>query len=106
MKSLRQLAKEIGVSAAYLSQVNHGKVRMSPRVAKLLSSDKQNSIDETPKTSVNTATRVYLKSSALKRLVGSRPSPGTSYLASLFKYPAVRPGPSVGKSWLDLPVFP
>jgi len=65
MKSLRALAKQLGVSASYLSQVNHGKVKMSPRVAKLLSSVKQNSVDEIPKTNVNTAARVYLKSSAL-----------------------------------------
>ena len=31
-KSLRQLAKELGVSASYLSQINHGKRRASHKV--------------------------------------------------------------------------
>ena len=38
-KSLRQLARELGVSASYLSQVNHGK---RPPSEKVLSSVKQN----------------------------------------------------------------
>ncbi len=37
-KSLRQLARELGVSASYLSQVNHGK---RPPSEKVLSSVKQ-----------------------------------------------------------------
>lgn len=36
MKSLRQLAKELGVSASYLSQVNHGKKKASVKIAKML----------------------------------------------------------------------
>ncbi len=36
-KSLRQLAKELGVSASYLSQVNHGKRPLSEKVAEVLS---------------------------------------------------------------------
>ena len=36
-KSLRQVAKELGVSASYLSQVNHGKRPASAKVAKVLS---------------------------------------------------------------------
>ena len=38
-KSLRQLARELGVSASYLSQVKHGK---RPASEKVLSSVKQN----------------------------------------------------------------
>jgi transcriptional regulator with XRE-family HTH domain len=36
-KSLRQLAKELGVSASYLSQVRHGKCPPSERLRGLLS---------------------------------------------------------------------
>ena len=35
-KSLRQLAKEAGVSASYLSQVMHGKKKPSSRVVEVL----------------------------------------------------------------------
>ena len=43
-KSLRQLAKELGVSHAYLSQVKHGKRPASAKViSKMVSSGKQNS---------------------------------------------------------------
>ena len=42
MKSLRTLAKELGVSASYLSQVNNGKKKASSRVLNLLTSVNQN----------------------------------------------------------------
>jgi transcriptional regulator with XRE-family HTH domain len=37
-KSLRQIARELGVSVSYLSQVIHGKRPASPKVAEVLSS--------------------------------------------------------------------
>jgi transcriptional regulator with XRE-family HTH domain len=37
-KSLRQTARELGVSVSYLSQVIHGKRSASPKVAAVLSS--------------------------------------------------------------------
>lgn len=40
-KSLRQLAGELGVSASYLSQVAHGKKRLSERLHKVLTSVNQ-----------------------------------------------------------------
>ena len=40
-QSLRQLAKELGVSASYLSQIRHGKRRASEKVLSMLSSVKQ-----------------------------------------------------------------
>ncbi len=45
-KSLRQLAKELGVSHSYLSQVQHGKRPASQRVVSgMVSSGKQNKLD-------------------------------------------------------------
>ena len=45
-KSLRQLARELGVSHSYLSQVRHGKRPASEKVvSKMVSSGKQNSFD-------------------------------------------------------------
>ena len=42
-KSLRQLARELGVSHSYLSQIKHGKRPTSAKVvSKMLSSGKQN----------------------------------------------------------------
>jgi hypothetical protein len=41
-KSLRQLARELGVSASYLSQVNHGKKHLSQKVARMLTSVNRN----------------------------------------------------------------
>jgi transcriptional regulator with XRE-family HTH domain len=49
-KSLRQLAKELGVSASYLSQVKHGKRSAS---AKLL--DRLSSYEESVKQSTEVA---------------------------------------------------
>ena len=40
-KSLRQLARETGVSASYLSQVMHGKKRPSEKLHKVLTSVNQ-----------------------------------------------------------------
>ncbi len=37
-KSLRQLARELGVSASYLSQIRHGKCRASPELLSKLDS--------------------------------------------------------------------
>ena len=45
-KSLRQLAKELGVSHAYLSQIRHGKRPASDKVvSKMVSSGKQTVVD-------------------------------------------------------------
>lgn len=45
-KSLRQLAKELGVSHSYLSQVQHGKRPASKKVVSMVSnSGKQNGPD-------------------------------------------------------------
>ncbi len=45
-KSLRQLARELGVSASYLSQVKNGKKKPSGRVlTKLLTSVNHNEVD-------------------------------------------------------------
>jgi transcriptional regulator with XRE-family HTH domain len=57
-KSLRQLAKELGVSPSYLSQVKHGKRPASQRVLsspdiRMLSSVKQNRVDTPIATSYN-----------------------------------------------------
>ena len=41
-KSLRQLARELGVSAAYLSQVRNGRVKPSARLIELLSKHGEN----------------------------------------------------------------
>ena len=48
-KSLRQLAKDIGVSPAYLSQVRNGKKKPSTRVlTKMLTSVNHNEVDVRP----------------------------------------------------------
>ena len=45
-KSLRQLAKDLGVSHSYLSQVRHGRRPASAKVvSKLVSNGKQKSVD-------------------------------------------------------------
>ena len=45
-KSLRQLARELGVSHSYLSQVRHGKRPASDKmVSKMVSSGKQGTFD-------------------------------------------------------------
>ena len=55
-KSLRQLARELGVSASYLSQVKHGKRPASQKVlSKVLSNVKQN-VDARTTTRYNNAT--------------------------------------------------
>ena len=54
-KSLRQLARELGVSASYLSQVKHGKRPASQKVlSKVLSNVKQN-VDARTTTRYNNA---------------------------------------------------
>ena len=84
-KSLRQLAKELGVSASYLSQVRHGKRPASQKVlSKMLSNVKQN-VDAHPANTYNNssagvaelADAADLKSAGVI-LVGSSPAPGTS----------------------------
>ena len=83
-KSLRQLARELGVSASYLSQVKNGK---RPASQKVLSNVKQNSaglVDLNMLTSYNPtsagmaelADAADLKSAGVI-LEGSSPSPGT-----------------------------
>jgi hypothetical protein len=58
MKSLRALAKELGVSASYLSQVNHGKKKASAKLLTLLTSVSQNQGNVNQKTKLNrTASR-------------------------------------------------
>ncbi len=57
-KSLRQLAREMGVSASYLSQVRNGEKRMSNKVAKMLTSSvNQNvqNVNQFPFSVANTA---------------------------------------------------
>jgi transcriptional regulator with XRE-family HTH domain len=84
-KSWRQLAKELGVSASYLSQVRHGKRPPSQKVlSKMLSNVKQK-VDTTKSNSYNStyagvaeqADAADLKSAGVI-LVGSSPTPGTS----------------------------
>ena len=88
-KSLRQLARELGVSASYLSQVKNGKRPPSQKVlSKMLSSSKQNTrllLDVNLANSYNStyagvaeqADAADLKSAGVI-LVGSSPTPGTS----------------------------
>jgi transcriptional regulator with XRE-family HTH domain len=88
-KSLRQLARELGVSASYLSQVRHGKRPASRKVlSKMLSNVKQygaNLLDLPVGNSYNNniagvaelADAADLKSAGVI-LVGSSPTPGTS----------------------------
>ena len=87
-KSMRQLAREMGVSPSYLSQVQHGKRPASQKVlSKVLSSVKQNgsgSLDPYINNTYNTRRRVAeladaadLKSAGAI-LVGSSPTLGTS----------------------------
>ena len=88
-KSLRQLARELGVSASYLSQVKNGKRPPSQKVlSKMLSSSRQNTrllLDVNLPNSYNStyagvaeqADAADLKSAGVI-LVGSSPTPGTS----------------------------
>jgi transcriptional regulator with XRE-family HTH domain len=84
-KSLRQLAKELGVSHSYLSQVKHGKRPASAKVvSKVVSIGKQN-VDVRTTTRYNNASAGVAEQadaadlkSAGAILVGSSPTPGTS----------------------------
>ena len=82
-KSLRQLAKELGVSASYLSQVKNGK---RPASQKVLSNGGAGLVDADVAISYNNpisagvaqlADAADLKSAGAI-LVGSSPAPGTS----------------------------
>lgn len=58
-KSLRQLARELGVSASYLSQVTHGKKRLSERLHKVLTSVNQLGSSLTQDLATELAVRTY-----------------------------------------------
>ena len=73
-KSLRQLAKELGVSASYLSQVNHGKKRLSTRVAGALASVNQSVNQIGPSLIQDLATKLAVRTYNPK-VVGSNPTP-------------------------------
>ncbi len=75
-KSLRQLAKELGVSASYLSQVNHGKKRLSERLHKVLTSVNQLGPSLTQDLATKLAIRTYNP-----KVVGSNPTPATKFEA-------------------------
>ena len=79
-KSLRQLARELGVSASYLSQVQHGKKRLSPGVARALASVNQSvnqlGISSTQDLATKLAVRTYNP-----EVVGSNPTPATNFKA-------------------------
>ncbi len=87
-KSMRQLAKEMGVSPSYLSQVRHGSRPASQKVlSKVLSKGNQNAailLDPKINNSYNTRHRMSVVADAadLKSagaiLVGSSPTLGTS----------------------------
>ncbi len=72
-KSLRQLAKELGVSPSYLSQVNHGKKRLSPRVTRALASVNQSVNQLEPSLTQDLATKLAVHAYNPK-VVGSNPS--------------------------------
>ena len=79
-KSLRQLAKQIGVSPAYLSQIKNGKRPASSRVAevlsnldmKVLSSVKQTGVDVSPYFGYNDTTKALWGSAGIGRQAGLR----------------------------------
>lgn len=91
-KSLRQLAREIGVSASYLSQAMHGKKKLSASVARALAgvnlkspSVNQMLLSHRGKSTMCTQAEVAeladaadLKSAGAI-LEGSSPSPGTNW---------------------------
>ncbi len=88
-KSLRQLAKELGVSPSYLSQVQHGKRPPSQKVlSKVLSNFKQNGANlldlsinssyDSRKQVAESADAADLKSAGAI-LVGSSPTLGICY---------------------------
>ena len=70
--SLRQLARELGVSASYLSQVAHGKKRLSERLHKVLTSVNQLEPNSTQDLATKLAVRTYNP-----KVVGSNPTPAT-----------------------------
>ncbi len=78
-KSLRQLAKELGVSHSYLSQVKHGKRPASDKVvSKMVSSGKHYLLDTETLNSYNNSS--WQRSSVVEQrthkplVVGSNPS--------------------------------
>ncbi len=91
-QSLRQLAEELGVTASYLSQVRHGK---RPASQKLLSKalSKKINLDTLTGSTYNLTKRAGMAEladaadlkSAGEILVGSSPSPGTSFKIRSFR---------------------
>ena len=75
-KSLRQLARELGVSASYLSQVNHGKKRLSERLHKVLTS--VNQLGPSSTQDLNTKPAGHTDN---PKVVGSNPTPATNFVA-------------------------
>ena len=79
--SLRQLAKEMGVSASYLSQIKHGKRPASQRVLNTLDRNVKHEVDVEALTSYNQG--VCQCSSGVEQrfrkppVVGSNPTAGS-----------------------------
>ena len=71
-KSLRQLAKELGVSPSYLSQVQHGKKRLSERLHKVLTSVNQLGSSSTQDLATKLAVSTYNP-----KVAGSNLAPAT-----------------------------
>ncbi len=80
-KSLRQLAKELGVSASYLSQVNHGKKRLSNKIARALTNVNQ-SVNQFPQ-NTNQIPQFVAKSGSIP-LAGRRTSNPLGGVRSVF----------------------
>ena len=84
-KSLRQLARELGVSHSYLSQIKHSKRPASAKVVSKMASSGKHQIDDSHSNNYNfryagvaeLADAADLKSAGVI-LVGSSPTPGTS----------------------------
>ena len=77
-KSLRQLAKELGVSASYLSQVRNGKRPASHKVLSMLSNFRQDGGSITHDLASETA--VAARRAHNPEVVGSNPTPATKSL--------------------------
>ena len=82
-KSLRQLARELGISASYLSQVTHGKKRLSMRVASALASVNQSVNQLGVSSTQDLATRsgaVEARRANNSQVVGSNQAPATDII--------------------------
>ena len=76
-KSLRQLAKELGVSPSYLSQIRNGKRPASAKVlSKVLNSGKQDSLDINLTNSYNNA--CWQRSSVVEQRTHKPPVGGSN----------------------------